>query len=457
MNRRRWSWAVLVVAAAALALLCLHYSKSPSQEQITLKVIGEDYSPMQGLEKIKDRFTAETGLRVEISRFDAETLRKKSIGDFQAGAANYDVIMGAFYDVGLFAANGWVLDVGEALSRDGWRDPKLDMKNFSEPILNLSCRYKDKLWALPCSAQCMFLWYRTDLFGDPGEQAAFRARYGYDLPQPTPQRSMTWAQYRDVAEFFTRKAGEKAAGKTLDQDLYGTLLQGKNHVAIWFEFNNFLHSFGGTFIAPDGAVVADSPQAREALTYYVGLKPFAPPGTVNYNWDEALSTFQSGQVAMVINWSDAITAVVDPKQSQVFDHTGFAAVPTLREGGETASVFGGWGLFVNAKSRHPREAVQLIQWANRPDVQIAWAQAGGIPATLSTYKSPEYAKLPGSAAHLAALGHLVGWSNAPYSAQMISIGQDLLARAMAGEITPEQALTQLAQRLRGIVGSAQGT
>jgi len=457
MSQRRWLWVVLVVVATVATVLFLRRSDAPDREQVTLKVIGEDYSPMQGLEKIKDRFTAETGHRVEISRFDAETLRKKSIGDFQAGAANYDVIMGAFYDVGLFAANGWVLNVGESLSRDGWRDPKVDMNNFSEPILNLSCRYKGKLWALPCSAQCMFLWYRSDLFGDPGEQAAFRVRYGYDLPQPAPQRSMTWAQYRDVAQFFTRKAGEKAAGKTLEQDLYGTLLQGKNHVALWFEFTNFLHSFGGTFIAPDGTVVADSPQAREALSYYVSLKPFAPPGTVNYNWDEALSTFQSGQVAMVINWSDAITAVMDPKQSQVSDHTGFAAVPTLEEGGVTASVFGGWGLFVNAKSRHPRAAVQFIQWVNRPEIQIAWAQVGGIPATLSTYRSPEYAKIPGSAAHLAALNHLVGWSNEPYSAQMISIGQDFLARAVSGELTPDQALTQIAQRLRGIVQSPRGS
>src|SRR3546814_14404668 len=31
----------------------------------------------------------------------------------------------------------------------------------------------------------------------------------------------TYEQYRDVAEFFTRKAGEKVAGETLDNDIYG--------------------------------------------------------------------------------------------------------------------------------------------------------------------------------------------------------------------------------------------
>src|SRR3546814_2985453 len=41
--------------------------------------------------------------------------------------------------------------------------------------------------------------YRVDLFEDPEEQKAFRDKYGYDLAPP-----VTWDQYYDVAEFFTR-------------------------------------------------------------------------------------------------------------------------------------------------------------------------------------------------------------------------------------------------------------
>ncbi len=48
---------------------------------------------------------------------------------------------------------------------------------------------------------------RADLLDSPEEQAAFEAKYGYPLAAP-----VTWAQYRDQAEFFTRP----------DQGMYGT-------------------------------------------------------------------------------------------------------------------------------------------------------------------------------------------------------------------------------------------
>src|SRR3546814_11823494 len=49
--------------------------------------------------------------------------------------------------------------------------------------------------------------YRIDLFEDPKEQEAFKAKYGYDLAVPK-----TWKEYLDIAEFFQRP----------DQNLWGT-------------------------------------------------------------------------------------------------------------------------------------------------------------------------------------------------------------------------------------------
>ena len=72
-------------------------------------------------------------MKVQIDRFDADTVRRRSIGDFQAGAANYDIIMGPFYDVGLFAANHWVTDVGEAMEQPGWKLEGLTMVNSRMP------------------------------------------------------------------------------------------------------------------------------------------------------------------------------------------------------------------------------------------------------------------------------------------------------------------------------------
>lgn len=447
--------AVGLVIVGAAAYLALNQGMSEPQA-VTLHVVGEDYSPMQGLEQLSSRFTKETGIGLEIIRVDAETLRKRYLAEFQAGADTYDVIMAQGFDIGLLAVNNWTLDVDEAMTRPGWRDAEFDLGSFSDELLDLSSRYQGRLVGLPCSAQSMFLWYRKDLFSDPGERESFAQHYGYPLPQPVPQRSMTWSQYRDVAEFFTRKKGELAAGKPLAKDLFGAVVQGKNHIALWFEFQNYLRSFGGDFIASDGHTVqaADAP-AREALEFYLGLLQFSPPGSVNYTWDEALAAFQNGQLATAVMWSDSISAVEDPDRSQVAGRVGYTANPTLEAEGRSASVFGGWGLFVNRNSRHPQEAFKLIQWVNRPDIQIAWAEVGGIPAALSAYDSPELRGIAGMAAHRQALTNLVAWTREPFSARLVEVGQNNLAKAVAGEVPPEAALEEIAERYREIIEEAQ--
>ena len=50
---------------------------------------------------------------------------------------------------------------------------------------------------MPVWTNSEILFYRTDLFEDPAEQAAFQEKYGYELAPPTD-----WEQYRDVAEFL---------------------------------------------------------------------------------------------------------------------------------------------------------------------------------------------------------------------------------------------------------------
>src|SRR4051812_3349989 len=126
MNRRKLLLALAVAALAAVAAYIYFRGRDSTGGEIVIRVIGEDYSPMQGLEKIKEDFTRETGVKVEITRVDAETLRKKYIALCQAGDSGYDVIMGQAFDVGLFAVNHWALDLTEALERPGWRDAELN-------------------------------------------------------------------------------------------------------------------------------------------------------------------------------------------------------------------------------------------------------------------------------------------------------------------------------------------
>jgi multiple sugar transport system substrate-binding protein len=59
---------------------------------------------------------------------------------------------------------------------------------------------------LPFHANVQIGYYRKNLFEDPQEQAAFKAKYGYELAAPK-----TMQEVEDIATFFTRPA----------QSLYG--------------------------------------------------------------------------------------------------------------------------------------------------------------------------------------------------------------------------------------------
>ena len=59
--------------------------------------------------------------------------------------------------------------------------------------------YDGKYWAIPAEGDANGWAYRKDWFEDPKEMEAFKAKYGYDLAVPE-----TYAQMRDIAEFFYR-------------------------------------------------------------------------------------------------------------------------------------------------------------------------------------------------------------------------------------------------------------
>ena len=56
-----------------------------------------------------------------------------------------------------------------------------------------------KITSVTLDGDTFLLYYREDLFKDPGERAAFKAKYGYELPDPP----ITWKQVVDLAQFFS--------------------------------------------------------------------------------------------------------------------------------------------------------------------------------------------------------------------------------------------------------------
>jgi multiple sugar transport system substrate-binding protein len=139
------------------------------------------------------------------------------------------------------------------------------------------------IFGLPIQANAFTLSYRTDLFANAANKAAFKRSTA------RPGVPATWSEFTRVAEFFTQPS----------QRLYGTTLMPGDGDWATDDFKSLLAAWGG-----NGHLVNDafqpvfySPQGIAALTYYVDLiskYKVTPPGVTAFSWDDAASTFDAG-------------------------------------------------------------------------------------------------------------------------------------------------------------------
>src|SRR6185295_918389 len=72
----------------------------------TIRLIGEDYPPLQAIEKLKPDFEKTTGIKVEVERYEAEAVLQKINFDLNAKAGRYDLIIQVYFDMGRLATRG---------------------------------------------------------------------------------------------------------------------------------------------------------------------------------------------------------------------------------------------------------------------------------------------------------------------------------------------------------------
>lgn len=386
--------ALFFVGFAYAAWISLEENSKP-YEGITLHVIGESLPPLEALDSVKHIFEERTGIKVEIEMLGHQEVIEKTTADFVGRTGIYDVVLNPHREIGKLVSNGWIEPLEKYYNNPNLRDPNFNWSEgtFINPYwFQEVCTYEDTVYGLPFHFISMYMWYRYDLFEHPEEQAKFLERYGYPLPSPP----ITVQQYLDTAEFFTRKAGETLAGEVLQSDFYGTAIQGARHVSTWYGYLNFLYSFGGREMLIErgcekGKVTLNSPEAVEALEYYLKLAKFSPPGVMTYTWDETQAAQQQGIVAQAIQWDDATYAIEDPKQSLVYGKIAYSGVPIARA---KITQVEGWSMFISKFSENKEAAWLFLQWCMGPDAQVAQMLNGGASAVRATYEDEKVRNIP---------------------------------------------------------------
>ena len=267
-------------------------------------------------------------------------------------------------------------------------------------------------YSVTLDGDTFLFYYRKDLFQDAGENAAFKAKYGYDLPDPPK----TWKQVEDIAQFFTRKKGEKLAGKTLTKDFYGYADQAKRgRVYYWYTFRYVPfsapnpHYFDPATMKP----LINSPAAVEALEAMKRIMKFSPPGVLAWEWDELFAAaMNDGTVCMWIHWTDegrgfnkvAPLPVENPPKPVL----GIWATPGVEKGGKLYQftiVDPAWVASVVKDSKNPDAAYAVLKHMFAPGPgnlkYIMDAAVGWDPSRYSHFNSTEWRKaVPGIESYL---------------------------------------------------------
>ncbi len=424
-------------------LLMVVTGVSVSAQGVTeINIWWAEWDPANYLQQIGNEYEAATGIKVNVVTTPWSSYLDRVSTEWAAQGTSYDMIVGDSQWLGQAATEGHYVDMTEFLNSNG----------ITETVTPATLQYYGEypagsgtFYAYPTEGDANGWAYRTDLFEDADNMAAFEAEYGRPLAIPT-----TWEELRDIGAFFTRP----------DDGLYGvavyTQLEGD---AITMGFQNPFFSYGGDWYDETfntlGVVNSDS--AVASLELYKELYSFAPPGTNNAFFQEMNDAYVNGQAAMIMNYFAFFPALANPNINPYADVTGYFPMPAGPDG-ERFAALGGQGISVNNYISDDRKqaSFDFITWFATEEVQARWAELGGYTCNIAVLESPEFLEVaPYNAAFAETMTFVKDFTNIPVYGQLLEISQRYLnAYIVGGQGTAQEALDNMAAEMDEVLVEA---
>jgi multiple sugar transport system substrate-binding protein len=422
---------ILVLVAA---LLLLAYGEAqpagarPAETPLTFAAGGAP-SELEFWEELLRDFTARTGIPVGLLRQPTDTsLRRQSLSvALLARGSDPDVFLMDVAWLAQFAASGWLAPLDPYLGRAevSGRDA------FFPRIVELVDTWNGRTVALPMYVDGGILYYRTDLL----------KKYG--IPRPPA----TWRQLLEDARKVQRGERRDHPG------FYGFVWQGAQYEGLVCNFLEFAGADGG--VAADRAVIVDTPRNREALRFMRDLiheHGISPPNTyTGMKEEETRSFFQEGNALFERNWPYA-WPLHQSEGSRVKGVTAAVPLPAV-EPGRGAACLGGWHVGLSRYADAPAEAARLIGFLTSRETQKKLAlRLGWIPGRKDVYDDPEVAgRLPHHRELREAIERARPRPVVPYYTQVSEILQRRLNAALAGRLSPGEALAAAQREIRDVL------
>ena len=275
--------------------------------------------------ELKQEFEAATGATLHLVQLPPAERFANLISDVINRTGKYDASIAGAWWLGELVAGGYILSYDKY-----YNDPRFPKWNIDDvlPAPRSLLSYGGKKYMVANDHDGQIMYYRRDLLANPQHQAAFRQKYGYPLGVPK-----TWAQFRDVAEYFNGK--DLNADGVPDHGLSLPLKLGNQGM---FHFMSFSAPF---VIGPDNPQMywfdpqtmkplIESPGHVRALTALVDLVRFGPKDMFNWDLGKSWDHFLAGRAALTFTWGD-LGALAQDEGSKVKGKIGSAPLPGTNE------------------------------------------------------------------------------------------------------------------------------
>jgi sorbitol/mannitol transport system substrate-binding protein len=343
-------------------------SLGASENQVTIALVSN--SQMTDAQELSTEFEAQNpGTKLKFITLSENQARAKITMSAAMGGSEFDVVMISNFETPQWARDGWLRNLSEYARNT----PGYDENDFI-PSLRESLSYEGDMYSVPFYGESSFLMYRKDLF----EQAGIEVN---ENPNYQPQ----WAEVAQWAE------------KLKTDDRAGICLRGKPG---WGEvlapLDTVINTFGGRWFDENWNAQLNSPEVKEAVSFYVDLIDKAGElGASSTGFQECANLFGQGQTAMWYDATSAVSVLEDPETyPDLVGKIGYLPAPIVEK--PNSGWLYTWSLGIPQGAKNPDGAWKFISWMTSKDYiklvgeRLGWARVPPGSRTSTYTELPEY-------------------------------------------------------------------
>lgn len=416
---------VLVISGCSSSSTSGEKENAEKKDEVVKIVYAKGQDATGGTKKIVEEFNKRNPkIQVEMREMPADTGQQHDayVTMFNGGSSEIDVMELDTIWPAEFAQAGYLVELDRFLQQD--KDIKLE--DYNQRAVS-AASFNGKQWAMPKYIDTGLLFYRKDIIAED------------KVPK-------TWDELIASAKENQGKAGTE----------YGYLMQAKQYEGLVTNGIEFIYSYGGKILDDNGKVVINSPETIKGVAKMVEVATMdaVPDNVTTFIEQESHTAFIEGQSPFIRNWPYQYSLANDPEQSKIVDKVGVAPLPAGDAG--TASALGGWMTGINKFSKHKKEAWEFVKFMTGPEGQKIGALYGALAPTIPALyedkeiieKNPFFAEEGFQKGLETAVPRPVA-ANYPEASEVIQIQ---LSKAIAKEVTPEQAVQNMEKELKAVLG-----